>query len=314
MRAIILAAGLGTRLRPLTNHLAKPAVPFLNRPLVRHAVEFLERAEIEAAVVNLHYLPDTVREAVGRPRMDIHFSYEPQILGTAGALRKAEGFLRGSDDDFVVINGKIYFEQDLTEAIRFHRERKNLVTLVLVSCPADESFNPVRLDRNDNVLGFGPPGDDASFSRACVFTGIHILSTEVLDSVPEGFSDTVRDVYPRLISQGRAVRGFVSDAYWSEASTPSRYLESSFEVLRRRGLVRLSDSSAVPDSGSFVLGRSVEVGARTRLDRVIAWDFVKIGADCVLRDVIIATRSEIPPGTQLERAVVTADGISPLDK
>ena len=313
---MILAAGYGTRLRPLTLLRAKSAVPFLNRPLVGHAQDLLAKAGVREVVVNLHHLPETVKRAVSGELSDrVHFSREDPIQGTAGALRQARKWLSGRT--IVLVNGKIYFEEALENAIRFHRVRKASVTMVLVPYEADAPFNPVLYDADNRILGFAsgrvarPPAeaDVASGFRYGVFTGVHILAPEFLDYVPEGVCDTVRDVYPRLIAEGHSVLAFVSRAYWCEASTPSRYLSKSLEVLRRKGVTCLPPAPAGTPWVRSVLGSEVRVAPEVELRDCILWDRVEIAAGNRCAGTIVTEEVRIPPDQgDLTHCVITRGG------
>lgn len=304
VRGMILASGFGTRLRPLTLFRAKPATPFLNRPLVDYSIELLQRAAVKEIVINLHHLPDSVVEAVGKKRPGIHFSYEEEILGTAGAIGRVRDFLAG--ETFIVSNGKIYFEENLSHALAFHRETHSMVTLILVPYSPEDLFNPVFMDEQHHIVGFGGKGlVQANSETPFVFTGIHILEPCVFDFIPDSPSDIVRDIYPRLIQAGHPMRGFVSRAYWCECSLPSRYLSNSLEVLRRKGLQNLLDSEIEASCRHVVAGRKIKVGKSSLLESCILWDDVQIGRNSSLRNVIIAGTVKLPAQTHLEDVVVT---------
>ncbi|MGH9339811.1 MAG: sugar phosphate nucleotidyltransferase [Acidobacteriota bacterium] len=312
MKGVILAAGLGTRLRPLTCFRAKPAVPFLNKPLIQYSLELLRQIQVEEVVINLHHLPETVVEAVGEKGS---FSYEEQILGTAGALGKVREILAGST--IIVSNGKIYFEEDLSRAVEFHRESGARVTLVLVPFSEGDPFNPVLVDDDSNIIAFfgrnHPSRDRKGAAKPYIFTGIHILSPQVLDFIPEGPSDTVTDLYPKLMQAGHKIKGFVSQAYWAECSTPRRYLEKSLEVLRRRDLENLLESEIEAECRSVIAGSSVEVGRGTVLENCIFWDRVEVGAGCSLKNVILTSDVRLPAGVRLDGALITPDLDNPGD-
>jgi NDP-sugar pyrophosphorylase family protein len=157
MRAVILAAGFGTRLWPLTADRTKPAIPFLNRPLISYCVQYLVEHRIHEIIINLHHQPESIRDALGsgsRYGAEIEYSYEEEILGTSGALDRVRDRLIG--DDFVVINGKIITTMNLRAAIQHHRDRKALTTLVLRPNPARERFSTVEVDANGWIKEFGP--------------------------------------------------------------------------------------------------------------------------------------------------------------
>ncbi len=313
---MILAAGLGTRLRPLTLLRAKPAVPLLNRPLVRYAQELLLQAGIQEMVVNLHHLPETVRKAVSRePPATVHFSREDPIQGTAGALRQARRWLAGRT--IVLVNGKIYFEENLGNVLRFHREQEATATLVLVPLEAGSPFSPVLLDAENRVRKFATGRETRDVGEAetpgglrpHAFTGVHVLGPDVLDYIPEGPSDTVRDIYPRLIADARRVVGFVSRAYWCEASTPARYLSKSMELLRRKGLSCLPPAPAGARWTQTVLGSDVRVAPGVELENCIVWDRVEIAAGNRCANAIVAEGVRIPPEQgDFANCVVTEGG------
>lgn len=307
MKGMILAAGLGTRFRPLTHFRAKAAVPFLNRPLIHYAWQLLTGAGLQEIVINSHHLPDSIEDAVQTMRTEgqnappILFSHETEMLGTAGAIGKVRDFLAG--DTFVVCSGKIYFEEELSQAIRFHRERGSLVTLVLV--PHSDHYNPVFLDDHNNITGFGPMQSETSSQKPYDFAGVHILDPKILDFIPEGPSETVNDLYPQLIQEDYRVQGFVSPAYWCECSTPQRYLMRSLEVLKNRGLENLVEGETSPLCQGVVAPRSVQIDSTTVVKNSILWENVKIGPNSSLTGVIVTDGVTLGAETHLENAIVT---------
>ena len=303
MRGVILAAGLGTRLLPLTLLRAKPAIPFLNRPLLRYALDLLQGAGIGEIAINLHHLPDTVVRAVPGD-VNIHYSRERTILGTGGVLAKLRDWLQG--DDFVVCNGKIYFEEDLRRAVEYHRSTGALATLVLVPHLPDAPFRPVFADSRHNITAFGQArGIVDETERAFTFTGLHVLSSRVLDYLSEGPSDTVRDLYPLLLRQGHCLKGYLSSAYWCECSTPSRYLVHSGATLQHKGLSNLMANETSASCDRVIAGSDTRIGVGSELRNCLLWEGCRIGRDCSLADAIITSGVELPPGTRLQRSIVT---------
>ncbi len=309
MKGMILAAGLGTRLHPLTDFRAKAAIPFLNRPLIHYAWELLVGSGLQEIMINSHHLPHSIEDAVQDMRTadqntpPILFSHEAEMLGTAGAIRKVRDFLAG--DTFVVCSGKIYFEQELDQAIGFHQETESLVTLVLVPYSDKYSYNPVLLDEQNNITGFGPINEGTPLDKPHVFTGIHILDPKIFDFIPEGPSDTVQDIYPRLIEEGYRVQGFVSRAYWCECSTPQHYLMRSLEVLKKRGWDNLIEGEVNPLCQGVVAPRSAQIDGSSVVKDSVLWDDVKVGPNSSLSGVIVTDGVTLGPGTHLENAIVT---------
>ncbi|QQS45412.1 MAG: NDP-sugar synthase [Acidobacteriota bacterium] len=306
MKAMILAAGFGTRLWPLTIGRTKPAIPFLNRPLIAWTIDYLRRHGIEDLIINLHHEPESVREQIGDgSRFGVRIGYsieEPEILGTSGALDRVRDLL--DDETFVVINGKIITDLDLSEAIAMHRERKALATLVLMTNYKYERFSEVKITPEHDIREFAgfpkAPDNDNPSGRTrpfpLMFTGIHILEPGIFDYIPRGvFSDSVRDVYPRAMAAGETVKGHIAEGAWYELSTIERYLAIHLEFMRADGTDPLMDE-----------GRQVDPTAEVR--QSVLWKGVKIGAGASIVECVIGDGVVIPPGAHFEKAaIVRAD-------
>lgn len=316
MKAIILAAGLGTRLWPLTEDRTKAAIPFLNRPLIAYAVEYLAANGICDIIVNLHHQPDSIRRALGdgsKFGVKISYSLEPEILGTSGALNPIRESLL--DDDFLVINGKIITNIDLVEAIEQHRKQDALATLVLLENPARERFSIVELDQRGRITRFaGFPetaqsqtasaeasrnpviGSASTESTPLMFTGVQVLSPRIFEYIPrEGFSHSTIDVYPPAIAAGEAVIGQISNRDWYEMSTLGRYLEAS---------IRLMDNRDSSRASSVVAGANCIIDDSATLVRSVLWDNVTVETGACVRDCVLGEGVRIPADTTIERAVV----------
>jgi len=216
---MILSAGYGTRLWPLTEDRTKPAIPILGKPLVGYVAEYLGRFGISEVVVNLHHRPDSVRYALGDgSRFGVHLEYveEPQILGTSGAWDNARDLLDG--DTFVVVNGKIITDIDLQKALESHRRTQAIATLVLVRNRKRERFTIV--ETQDGFLkGFGsmPSPGPAEEPAPLMFTGIQILEPRIFDYTPRGvFSHSTTDVYPKAMASGERIAAHVAEGEWDE--------------------------------------------------------------------------------------------------
>ena len=309
VKGMVLAAGLGTRLRPLTYFRAKAAVPFLNRPFVSYSMDLLRRSSVESVMVNLHHLPETVRSVLQGEVLDLRFSYEEEILGTAGCFGRVRDFL--GDSTFVVSNGKIYFEGDLVRVIDQHRATKALVTMVLVPFEPAEPYNPVYMTPDGKIVGFARGFgegtlDDYPDHELYTYTGVQVIEPEVLKWIPPGFSDSVNDIYPRLMKQEGSLRGVVSDQFWCESSTPARYLQKSLEVLGRRGWDSLCAPEIQDRCKGAVVGEGVTVPENTRIENSILWGGIELGEDSSFYNVIITDGvSRLPGGTHLRDVVVT---------
>lgn len=328
---MILAAGYGTRLWPLTIDRAKPALPFMGRPLVGYVAQYLARYGCREIAVNLHHRPESVRAALGDGSsfgVRLEYVEEPVILGTSGALDNARAFFE--DETFVVINGKIATDIDLDAALRTHRDAGALATLILRPNAARERYSTVEV-RDGLVRGFGASpstsdnvGDALSVSpkvkrdderegvrersdgeTPLMFTGIQILEPRIFDYIPRGvFSHSTVDVYPQAIARGEKIAAHVAGGKWYELSTIERYLDTSIALMRAEGRsVELGSGSTVESSAEVsdaVLWENVRVDAGARVRRAVLGAGVRVGAGEVLEDVAVVRaelvrESERPP-------------------
>lgn len=295
MRAIILSAGYGTRLWPLTEDRTKPAIPILGKPLVGYVAEYLARYGCDEVVVNLHHRPESVRRALGDgSRFGVKLDYveEPVILGTSGALDNARALLEG--DTFVVINGKIITDIDLNAALEVHRRTNAIATLVLLPNPACERFSVV--EATDGCLrGFGgmpKPDEYLDKSPPLMFTGIQILEPKIFDYIPRGvFSHSVTDVYPQAMANGEVIAAHVAHEKWYELSTIPRYRDISLMLLAQAGK-------------SLSIGSGCEISDGAEVDQSILWDKVRIETGSQVKRSILGDNVHIAAGEVIEDAAV----------
>lgn len=300
---MLLAAGFGTRLFPLTLDRPKPALPVLGRPLITYGAAYLARFGCRELVVNLHYRGEAIVAALGDGSAfgcRIAYSYEHDaILGTGGALDHAK-LLLNPTETFIVMNGKLVTTIDLRAALATHRKTCALATLILKPNVRRERFSVVDVDDAGAIRGFGPaPTVEAAPDEPppLFFTGIQLLEPDIFDYIPPGvFSHTTTDVYPRAIADGRRITAHIAapDEAWYEFSTLERYLDFSCRLAGQEQAV--------------VQGVGCRIAADADVARTILWNRVTIGAKVRLREVIVGDGVTIPDGTTLSRAaVVRAD-------
>lgn len=234
MKAMILCAGLGTRLRPLTGRWPKPAIPLLGQPLLRYNLAVLYAAGVRAVGINTHHLPEAMRacaeEECARLGLPLTVVHEPVIQGTGGGIRGLRRFLE--DDHFVVFNGDILFALELGPVIAAHRRSGAAATMVLLPMPTNQNFAAVEVDADWQVRRIAKHGPSGGKLSPWHFSGVHVMSPEVFDFFSaEGEEDINRQVYIRMIEAGRVVRGQLVQAYWSDLGTPSRYLAAQTDLL-----------------------------------------------------------------------------------
>jgi mannose-1-phosphate guanylyltransferase len=315
---MVLCAGLGTRLRPLTSRVPKPAVPVCGAPLVAWSLALLAGAGVRRAVVNVHHLPDemaaTAEGAARALGLDLAVSREPVIAGTGGALREARPLLEGAAA-ILLVNGDVLFDVDLGAALDAHRASGALATMLLLPMPAGARYASVEVDGAGAVRriagAFGPGGEGLTPWH---FSGFHVLSPALLDRVPAApfEADVNRHVYPPLMAGG-AVRGLVVDGYWNDLGTPARYLEATADVLA--GRVPLARFRTVdPFAATREPAPGVRVHVTARVDPAARLEApAYVGARCVVpagtlvRDAILWDGTALRPGEAVEHAVAAGE-------
>jgi NDP-sugar pyrophosphorylase family protein len=317
MKAMILAAGLGTRLRPLTEHCPKPLLPMLLAPMLDHILRQFRQFQITELVVNLHHHAEQLRDWLGdgsRWGVQLHLSHEVDILGSAGALKRAEARLR--DEPFLVVNADVLTNIDLPALWQWHCEREAMVTMVLRPDPSARQYGAVLVDADDCIRGIAgrPPTSVPVAGEETMFTGVQVVSPQVLEWIePEQFLSTTGDIYPAVIAAGERVLGYRHTGYWMDVGSPERYLQAHWDLLDgalgsawRRALPagtqlvfdacdRLETEQVTivppvvigPDvelsakvcMGPYaVIGPGCRLGEGTRVRESVLWDGVQIGS------------------------------------
>jgi len=309
MRAIVLSAGYGTRLWPLTEDRTKPAIPILGKPLVGYVAEYLAGYGIDEIVVNLHHRPESVREVLGdgsRFGVKLHYVEEPEILGTSGALDNTREFFE--HETFVSVNGKIITNIDLNAALETHRSTNAIATLVLLPNNRRERFSVVETE-NGRIKRFGGmPVENAAGPVPLMFTGIQILEPRIFEYIPRGvFSHSVTDVYPQAMANSEVIAAHVASGKWRELSTLKRYLDISLELLKERGRPFFaganSDISQTASIADSILWDDVRVGDGARVTRAVLADDVSIEAGEVIENAVVVPRKLVEGKTPPEKAL-----------
>ncbi len=290
---LVLAAGFGTRLRPLSDLVAKPAVPVANRPLIARVLSWLAAAGAHDVILNLHHRPDTVTAIVGdgsRFGLRVRYSWEDPVLGSGGGIRRA--FSLVDDDQLLVVNGDTLTELDLDGLIDAHRTEGALATLALTDNPDPDRYGGVLLD-GTAVTGFSRRSEVPS---ACHFVGVQIVQREAFASVPDGVvTESVLRVYPMLIAkQPGLVRGWRTRGTFYDVGTPWTYLATA-RALAGGNDARLVDSTVAIAPDAYV-------------EATIVWPRASVGSGAVLRECIVADETVVPPGARYHRAVLVQAG------
>jgi mannose-1-phosphate guanylyltransferase/mannose-1-phosphate guanylyltransferase/phosphomannomutase len=321
MKAMVLAAGLGTRLRPLTYEITKPMVPVLDRPVMEHILDLIDRHSFEGVIANLHYFPDTIREYFGER---ISYSFEQELLGTAGGVRACKEFF--GDEPFLVISGDALTDIHLGAFAARHREAGGIATLAVKRVADTREYGVVLHDRDGRITGFQekPEPDEAlSDLGNC---GIYMFDPRIFDYFPETpFVDWAKDVYPALLENDVPFYIHELSEYWNDVGSLAELRQGTFDALHgklqlemqgeelRPGVTVVGDSPLREDTdveGVVWIGRDVGLGEGVRLmGPIVLGDGAKVGDGAQLRESIVFPGTEIAAGAIQIGAIAGHGGI-----
>jgi NDP-sugar pyrophosphorylase family protein len=310
-RGLVLTAGLGTRLQPLTQARAKAAAPVDGEPLARRAIRWLAGHGVRDLVLNLHHKPESIAAAVGDGAdldVRVRYSWESPVLGSAGGPRHALPLLldAAGAKTFVIVNGDTLTDLDLPAMIADHRRTGALVTMALIPNPRPDKYGGVLLDGDGAITGFTRRGDRRPGFH---FIGPQVVEAEVFQPLEDGVpAETVLGIYPALMaSRPGSVRGFVSAAAFHDIGTPADLLRTSLDLAAADGRV---------DHPRW--GRNPQVDASARITRSVLWDDVTVGAGAVLTECVVADGVRVPEGAVFARCAIVRGArdleIAQLDK
>ena len=320
MKAMILAAGLGTRMRPLSDLLAKSALPVLNRPLLHHTLELLGRHGFKDVIVNTHHLPESVERAVGSGRrfgLRVRYSYEPELLGSGGGPKKVREFFGA--EPALLVNGDCVFDFDLSRLVRRHLESGARATLALKPNPDPRRYRPVITDAQGLIRSVrGLPR--RARGAVSLFTGIQVVDPALFERLPPGPSDIVADLYVPLLAEGARLLGLRIAGPWLDFGSPLFYLRSQLRLLaeakgRTRGGSLLDAEVRVGARAHAlrsVVGARAALGAGARVARSVLWPGARVGEGASVRGCIVTAGARVAAGERLVAKIVLKDAREPL--
>ncbi|MBE0447812.1 MAG: NDP-sugar synthase [Actinobacteria bacterium] len=342
MRAFLLAAGQGTRLRPLTITKPKALVPVANQPSIIRLLDLLRSYGIEEIFINLHYLPEEIKGVIGGGSWwgtRVYYSYEPELLGTAGAIKKIERFL--ADDKFLVVNTDITTDIDLAGAIEFHKKTGARATLILTAPEQDPDYQPIGVSSDGRIMTGKTPGDKV---RNGVYTGIGIFEPSVIKVIPAGYSSLLDSVLIPLASEG-SLYAYFAEGYWTDIGRIERYIQANKDLISGKTRLPIDgrlvgeniwfDETAEIDltvkveeptligkdvcieRGSTigpyaVIGGGCSIGPGVEISNSILWHGCSIGASSSIENTIIADLQAVPPGQRLKRVILHSEIAEPI--
>jgi mannose-1-phosphate guanylyltransferase len=318
---MILAAGLGTRLRPITYGMPKPMVPVLNRPVMEHGARLVARHGFEEAIANLHWFPESIEGHFGDGSdfgLELSYSYEEQLLGTAGGVRNVADFL---GDSFLVVAGDALTDIDFTAMRDFHESHDGLVTMATKRVAETDQFGVVIAAGDGRIQGFQEKPDPAEALSDLANTCIYMFRAEIFDYFPTPgtsndagpddppeFADWAKDVFPALLEADVPFYSHEIDAYWNDIGNLEELRQGNLDALQ--GAVEVEPSAPEVSAGvraassleraevtpPVLVGDGVEIGAEVRIDGpAIIGDGCRVGAGSIVRDSILLEAAELPP-------------------
>lgn len=333
MKAMIMAAGVGSRLMPLTATVSKPMVPIVNKPVMEYSVDLLKRHGITDIIANLHYLPDTIRGHFKDGSdfgVEMNYSYEEKLMGTAGGVKNNQWFLE--EETFVILSGDGLTDIDLTEMYKFHKENKALATIALKPVEDVTKFGVVVLDGDNSITAFQEKPKQEEALSNLVNTGIYMFEPEIFNYIPEKtFYDFGKELFPLLVEKGLPFYGWETDAYWSDIGSFDTYKWAQYDILagkvnfevesssklisptvKGNGKIHMGEGSKIQEhtdiTGSVVIGKNSTVGQRCVLHNCIILDNVEIGDDVFITNSIIGNNCRLHNKVIVNSNCVIADG------
>ena len=348
MKAILLAGGKGTRLRPLTIHTPKPIVPIFNRPFLQYQIDLLKQIpEIDEVILSLNYQPDRIEEVLGDgSAMGIKLRYvvEPAPLGTGGAVKYAAGTI---SDSVVVFNGDVLTQIDLAAVIALHRERRARATIVLTPVENPSAYGLVETDPDGNVQRFVEKPDVDHVTTNHINAGIYVLEPDTFDRMPSDEPCSIeRSYFPSLVERREAFVAYIYDGYWIDIGTREKYIEVHRDIMDGRfatapflGLPapRVSvapdaivedgatlegpcfiDEGAVVKSGArvgpySVIGRQTHVEGNASIEGSILWPHCRVNREASIRDAILGFHCHIGQRAAVGGGAVLGDNTTLTD-
>lgn len=323
MKAMVLAAGKGTRLFPLTGVIPKPMAPVAGKPIIQRIFELLAEAGVEEVHVNVHHLAEAILRYYGEePRVDgmaVRFAREDELMGTAGGVKRlADRF----DETFVVVMGDALTDIDVREVVSFHKERGALATLALMRVSDTSQYGVVELDSEKSIVGFQEKPCPREAVSDLANTGIYVLEPEVLDRyIPQSaFFDFAEDVFPLLLEAGERFVGYEGDFYWSDIGNLEAYLAAQRDALSGKVRVRIPgerrgeglwvgrDAWLDPTAafeGQVVIRQDVVVGRGvTLVGDVTVGSGCRVHPEATVKSSILLAGSSVGDGAYLEGCII----------
>lgn len=306
IKAMVMAAGMGSRLEPITLMLPKPLIPIMNRPIMDIILEQLHSIGVDDVISNTYYLADQIIDRYKNNDLGINFNYikETELSGTAGGVKKCQFFF-DKDKDFIVMSGDVLTTADLQKGLEIHRKTNAIATIGVKQVPFEQvsNFGVVVTDNEGFITGFQEKPSQQEAKSNLINTGIYIFNYKIFDYIPENtFYDFAKNVFPALLKD-REINTFEVSEYWNDVGTISQYKQSIKDVFDGKCKITHSPVEHV-ENGKFVtetsdLSSSVCIKGNTTIGREC-----KIGEHVTIENCVVFDGAEIPTGMELSNCIV----------
>lgn len=314
-KAMVMAAGVGSRLDPLTQKIPKPLVPVLNKPVMDILLQKLKDYGVEKVIANTHYLAEQIQNRYTKNSpVDIHFEYihEETLSGTAGGVKKCEFFF-DDVEDFIVVSADGLHDADLDKIVKSHKESGCIATMAISAVDHAEvcHFGVVVPTKEHYVSEFQEKPSIEEAKSNYINTGIYVFNKRIFDFIPKGEKyDFAKNVFPRLLEAGEKINTYRIYSYWSDIGTIEQYIQSNIDALSKKVLIKdpniirkydsvyvIGENTKLPEDISLlnnvVIGKNCTIGKNVKMENVILWDNVTVADNVTLKNVVCANNTSI---------------------
>ncbi len=307
MKALILAAGYGTRLEPLTLAVPKPMVPVVNFPTMQHNLELLKKHGFDNIIANIHYYPEQIENYFGDGNafgVNLSYSFEEELLGTAGGVKRMAE-IAGITETFVVLSSDALTGINLKRMLDYHKEKRALATIALARVADVREFGVVIQDEGGRITGFQEKPLPAVALSDLANTGIYVFEPDILKMIPDGFYDFGKQLFPDLVKGKAALFGYQMVEYWNDVGGLEKYIQSNYDAMK--GALQISIPGKKVSSGTWI-GERENIDPSARFEgSVIIGDRCHIGKDVYIKDAVVGDKCVIGDGTVITGSVIWSD-------
>lgn len=345
MKALFLAGGLGTRLRPITNDLPKPMVPILGKPLLEMNIETLKKHGVDEIILSTCYKPHKIEKYFGDGRnLGVKISYisEDVPLGTGGAIKNAQDFF---NDTFLVFNSDILSDIDISEMIRFHKEKRGLATIAVTQVDNSSAYGVIEHDEKGFITAFKEKPQPHESSSNLINAGVYIFEPQLLNEIPDGRAVSIeRETYPQILQKGFKIAVYNKCSYWLDLGTPEKYIKAHKDILNgsllfsnynfKKNMQYISKTAKISHNARIVgpvyIGDNVEVGPfavvgpetvlcdassvgmGAKVIGSVVWDHVHVGGGASVVNSVVMSNCRVDRNSEKYNAVLTENFSHPI--